>query len=92
MDHSLASNGSWLTGKEMKVALGIVRSKGAEKEKYAPHSLMACYPTLCFKMSGFIRLRHTEANKIYFAHNQVHLELCYACSLLNPILTQEVTL
>jgi len=28
----LASDGSWLTEKEMKVTLGSVRSKGAEKE------------------------------------------------------------
>lgn len=91
MYHFLTSNGSWITRKEMKVALGTVRGKGAEKEKYAPCSLVACCLTLIFKKSGFQRLRRTEANKIYFAHNQVHLELCYACSLLNPILTQEVT-
>jgi hypothetical protein len=32
MYHILASNGSWLTEKEMKVALGSVRSKEAKKE------------------------------------------------------------
>lgn len=86
----LGSNESKLTGGEMKVALGTVRNKGAEKKKCAVSSLMACYLTLIFKKSGFIRLRCTEANKIdFFTHNQIDLELCYACSLLNPTLTQE---